>query len=78
MQPHLKLNAAMGCLARTPLPGVRTLSFPDAQLGPVGGAPGGGGGLPASASTSSLASRASQHSSQLAAQLAEAWRPYLK
>ncbi|PSC71107.1 rRNA-processing EFG1 [Micractinium conductrix] len=76
-QPHLKLNAALGCLARMPLPALRAFSFPTASLEPLEQyqhhqhASG-----PASAratSTSSLASRASH-----ASQLAEAWQPYFK
>lgn len=80
LQPHLKLNAAMGCLARMPLPALRTFSFPHASLEPLE-MPSGGGGLPSrfgghgrhNASSASLASRASH-----ASQLAEAWQPYLK
>lgn len=60
--PHLKLNAAMGCLARMPLPALQgVLGFPgEPQLT----------SSKRNASTSSLASFSSQ--------LAEAWEPYLK
>jgi hypothetical protein len=75
LQPHLKLNAALGCLARMPLPALRAFSFPHASLEPgEAGGGGGAGGLHArQASSSSLLSRASYSS-----QLAEAWQPYLK
>ncbi|PRW57399.1 TRIGALACTOSYLDIACYLGLYCEROL chloroplastic [Chlorella sorokiniana] len=80
-QPHLKLNAAMGCLARMPLPPLRGFSFPHASIEPLephGSSSGqvGGGSRAAhtrQASTSSLMSRASYSS-----QLAEAWQPYFK
>jgi len=78
LQPHLKLNAAMGCLARMPLPPLRGFSFPHASLEPL--EPHGGSSSSGSraaharqASTSSLMSRASYSS-----QLAEAWQPYFK
>ncbi|KAL4452107.1 hypothetical protein ABPG75_007769 [Micractinium tetrahymenae] len=83
-QPHLKLNAALGCLARMPLPALRSCSFPHASLDLLDQPAAGGGasrslplGAPGArgrhASSSSLVSRAS-HSSHLA----EAWQPYLK
>lgn len=83
MQPHLKLNAAMGCLARMPLPPLRGFSFPHASLEPLephgSGSSGQAGGSSSrvaharQASSSSLISRASYSS-----QLAEAWQPYFK
>lgn len=87
-QPHVKLNAAMGCLARMPLPPLRAF-IPGGSAGNVdhhyhpgsGSQPGfptttGGGNLGyhrRTTSTSSMASRAS-----ISSQLAEAWEPYLK
>lgn len=85
-QPHVKLNAAMGCLARMPLPPLTGL----ARLGSLSEVSEngtatylGGGTVPNAsstgllhrrdASTTSLASRAS-----FSSQLAEAWEPYLK
>jgi len=65
-QPHLKINAAMGCLARMPLPPLGALS-PRRQVPPLTSMHN------RSTSASSLASRAS-----LSSQLAEAWEPYLK
>lgn len=83
LQPHLKLNAAMGCLARMPLPPLRGFSFPQASLEPLephgSGSSGQAGGSSSraaharQASSSSLISRASYSS-----QLAEAWQPYFK
>ena len=78
LQPYLKLNAALGCLARMPLPALRAFSFPHASLEPLD--PTGSGahssGVAAGgrqASTSSLVSRASYSSN-----LAEQWQPYFK
>ena len=77
-QPHMKLNAAMGCLARMPLPPLRALA--PGQNGAdhsnttsfYGPAPFGSHHR-RTASTSSMASRAS-----ISSQLAETWEPYLK
>eukprot|EP00887_Chlorella_sp_A99_P007649 scaffold20.g7649.t1 len=67
-QPHLKLNASMGCLARAPLPSFRALSLPHALSGPLDAA-----ALRRAASVSSLASRNS-----VSSQLVESLEPYLK
>jgi hypothetical protein len=72
----LKLNAALGCLARMPLPALRAFSFPHASLEPLDTpvvASSGSGLSVREASNASLASRASYSS-----QLAEAWQPYFK
>lgn len=86
----IKLNAAMGCLARMPLPAVSgVLGFP-AQLGSGGGNVGGGedgdgsgdnvmimaGGGGGGGLRNRNASTASLAS--LSSQIAEAWEPYLK
>lgn len=84
-QPHLKINAAMGCLARMPLPPLRAFTLGVIQ--DDGGTGGVASHIPGSlreqhqssvvhrrnASTSSLASKASMSS-----QMIEAWEPYLK
>ncbi len=62
-QPHLKINAAMGCLARMPLPSLGIFSLPHVAHGPMRHAR-------KHESTASLAS--------LGSQLAETWDPYLK
>lgn len=85
LQPHLKINAALGCLARMPLPALRAFSFPQASLEPLDFSPPGASARSAAAPaastaaparrgpTASLLSRASPSSA-----LAEAWQPYLK
>jgi hypothetical protein len=86
-QPHLKLTAAMGCLARMPLPHVRALVPGSSQNhhhhgsgGVSGSSSSGPGPVPVvgshhrrSASMGSMTSRAS-----FTSQLADAWEPYLK
>jgi len=74
-QPHVKLTAAMGCLARMPLPHVRALA-PGLQQHQMNQNPGPApstGNHRRSASMGSMTSRAS-----LSSQLADAWEPYLK
>ena len=77
-QPHIKLNAAMGCLARMPLPpfmGLASMAGPSnanymVPMQPVREPTTSFG---REASTTSIASRGS-----FSSQLAEVWEPYLK
>jgi hypothetical protein len=72
--PHLKLSAAIGCLARMPLPTAPRLFPPRAaDSGPPSAAGSSARAHRRSASQGSLASRASRASA-----LADAWEPYLK
>ncbi|KAH7622361.1 hypothetical protein NADE_004948 [Nannochloris sp. 'desiccata'] len=74
-QPHVKLTAAMGCLARMPLPHVRAL-VPGSNQHQINQNPGPApntGNHRRSASMGSMTSRAS-----FSSQLADVWEPYLK
>jgi len=72
-QPHVKIAASLGCLARMPLPNqfglFRADDISEAYSGPI--VPSLGRNL--NASTASLVSRAS-----FTSQLADTWEPYLK
>jgi hypothetical protein len=73
-QPHVKLTAAMGCLARMPLPHFKAL-VPGSHQSQAGGSSTAPviGNHRRSASMGSMTSRAS-----FSSQLADAWEPYLK